>query len=123
MAVLSVFNNHMLMAEAGTSLVITSDPISMAGANYVEVGTNIESLFNVGAAAGRLALEVRAGNDGQNWDASGITHSAAGAGMVLTGGDVEAAFIRVQYTYDCTAGAAGDISAATFDCHVNLIKK
>ena len=64
MPVLEVRKNQAMMAEASTSLVINSDPISMGGANYVDVSTNIESLFNVGAAAGRLSLEIYEGNDG-----------------------------------------------------------
>ena len=122
MAVLAVYNDQLLMAESSTSLTITSDPIAMGGANYVEVSTNVENLFNVGAAAGRLVMEVWEGNDGQNWNFStGITHTYTTTEMVPVGGAVRSAFIRLQYKYDSTAGGAGDITVVTFDCHANLM--
>lgn len=121
MANVGVQKNQFLMVETSESIQVTCNPIPMGDANYLEISTKIESLFNYGATAAKLSVSVEGGNDGQTFEPiPAIAADYTAVGTSNEGGTVHTAFVLIKYVLTSTAGNAGEFCAVTFDGYANL---
>ena len=109
-------NNQVLIAPAGQSVTITTDPVAVGGNNRATGVTNIHGMFNPSGTG--LSWKMQISMDGQTWvDQGPALASAVAVGETMQGpGNVTGVYARLEITY----GATGGYGAATFDVHVNF---
>ena len=120
-------NNQALSSKDEDPSIITTDPIPVGDANYIQCTFNVPVLFTE-LATPTLSYKVQGGNDGQNWyDIGGFTDSATSpttsTGPKEKGAEVTCAFVRVEFTLSGSGGSTVGITSANFDLHANFIHK
>lgn len=112
-------NNQTLVADTGTTVTITTDPVAVGDNNRATGITSVHAIFNAGTAG--LAWAMQVSNDGQNWVTQGPATSspivAAGASLQDQNNAVTGVYARLLITFQASGGGMG---AVTFDIHVNF---
>ena len=111
-------NNQVLIAPAGGSVTVTTDPVSVSGNNRATGVTNTTGIFSPAAGLG-LRWKMQVSMNGQTWVDQGPSVSViATAGETLQpASTVTGVYARLSISFDADAGGIG---AATFDIHVNF---
>ena len=109
-------NNQVLIAAAGTTVTITTDPVAVGGNNRATAVTNVHGIFNPSATG--LEWKMQISMDGQTWvDQGPALASAVAVGETMEGpGNVTGVYARLEIKF----GATGGIGAVTFDVHANF---
>lgn len=110
-------NNQVIVAEAGTPSVITTDPVPMNDSNNAAAIPSIHYLY--GGTTRSLTYKAQLSNDGVVWvDSTSVTDSLNATGVgALKEGECRAAFIRFEFSFSVTGSGQG---AVCFDLHVRL---
>ena len=110
-------NNQTLVADASSTVTITTDPVAVGRNNRATGVTNVHSMFNAGTSGLMWHMEISM--DGQTWVTQGPSQAAkTSAGDELaTQSTVTGVYARLSISYQASASGIG---ATTFDIHVNF---
>ena len=111
--------NQVMVATLTEWPLITTGPVAMGGANFVDLALNISTAFHVGASPSiNLDVNVQGSNDLQHW-VQLFSESQGAAGIYHKTGEVATAFLRMEFI--ASVGTAG-WGAVAFDVHANLTR-
>ena len=110
-------DNLTLVADAGNTCTITTDPVAIGGNNRATAVTNVHSIFNAGTNG--LSWQMQISMDGQTWVNQGtVLPATTGTGATLSNpATVTGVYARLRISFE--ASVAGE-AAAVLDVHAMI---